>query len=332
MKRLIIGNVILILIFTNFSVFPQKSTLQKIPKDTSYTLYSAAKKMYKKFPQAILMKDILPNNVKVKKNIVYKKNGKRKLLLNIYYPSKFQKKVYPAILMIHGGGWSSGDISLIIPMAERIAAKGYITIAAEYRLSPESLYPAAIYDLKDAIIWMRENSKQFHIDTAKIAVYGCSAGGQLSALIGATNNNEKFEDKKNILKISSTVQAVIDVDGVVDFYGKNSEEIIKPSGKPTAAQKWFGVSAKDNPEIWKDASAISHVSKYYPPILFINSAVPRFHAGQDEMAQLLKKYKIYYEIHSIPQTIHTFWLFSPWFEQTFNLTVNFLQKVFYKNK
>ena len=330
MKRLIFDKLILVLTFINICAFSQKVTSQKFPKDTSYTLYSAAKKMYKKYPQANLVRDVLPANVKVKKNVVYKKIGNRELLLNIYYPAKFKNKVVPALLMIHGGGWSSGDISLVIPMAERIAAKGFVTVAVEYRLSPEALYPAAIYDLKDAIKWMRENAKQYHIDTSKVAVYGCSAGGQLSALIGATNDNIKFEDRNNNLKVSSNVQAVIDVDGVVDFFGKSSEEIIKPSGKPTAAQKWFGVSAKVNPEIWKDAGAINHVSKYYPPILFINSAVPRFHAGQHEMVQLLKKFKIFYEIYTMPQTIHTFWLFSPWFEQTINYTLNFLQKVFYK--
>lgn len=268
----------ILLLLANFAAAQELVTINGIPRDTSYTLFSAAKKMLKKFPDARLVTRHLPKNVKEDSNITYARIGTRELHLNVFYHAVETGKIYPGVLMIYGGGWRSGDTSLIIPMAERLAAKRFVTVTPEYRLSPEALYPAAVLDLKAAVRWMRSNAAKYHIDKNKIAAYGCSAGGQLAALLGTTNGDKKFEGDEGSENYSSDIQAIVNVDGVVDFFGKGSEEVKKDPGKPGAAQLWFGVSAKDNPQVWKEAGAYNHVSKNTPPIAFINSAVPRFHA------------------------------------------------------
>jgi pectinesterase len=299
-----------------------------LPRDTSYTLYSAAIKMHKKFPFAVLVIDSLPANVSEVKNIVFKKLQNRKLHLDIFYPIGSKTKKHPGVLMIHGGGWRTGDRNMIVPMAERLAARGFVTVTVEYRLSIEALYPAAVYDLKAAIRWMRANSRKYMIDSNRIAVYGCSAGGHLAALVGTTNGIKKFEGEDDFNNHSSKVDAIIDVDGVVDFFGKGSEEATKKSGKPSAAHLWFGVSAKQDSSVWRDAGPFNHTTKNTPPILFINSSKARFHAGRDEMIKKLKEFNIYSEVHTLKGTIHTFWLFQPWFDKTFNYTDKFLKTVF----
>ena len=65
------------------------------------------------------------------------------------------------ILLVHGGGWKSGDKSLQIPMAKALAARGYVTAVLEYRLSPEAKFPAALEDIQDALLWMKENAEHF---------------------------------------------------------------------------------------------------------------------------------------------------------------------------
>lgn len=326
MKNLM-SKVFLYLLCISAITFAQmKKSTTKIPRDTSYTLYSATIKMHKKFPYAKLVTDKLPSNVKEKKNIVYEHIGKRKLHLDVFYPLAKKSEKFPAVLMIHGGGWRSGNVQLVIPMAERLASEGFVTVAVVYRLSIEARYPAAVYDLKSAVRWMRASANKFKIDTNKIAVYGCSAGGHLAALIGTTNGDKKFEKDNSNKSYSSSVEAIVDVDGVVDFFGKGSEEVTKKSGKPSAAHLWFGVSAKEDSAVWKDAGPINHTGKNTPPILFINSAQARFHAGRDAMIKILNKYNIYSEVHTLPGTVHTFWLFEPWFKKTFNYTLNFLRK------
>lgn len=206
-------------------------------------------------------------------------------------------------------------------MAQQIAAKGYVTVAVEYRLSLETTYPAAVYDIKASIRWLRANAAKYNLDKNKIAVHGVSAGGQLAALVGTTNNMKAFEGTEGNVHESSAVQAIIDIDGVLAFKHHESAE-----GK--VAAEWLGGTYEEKPDVWTDASALTHVGKTTPPILFINSSTPRFHAGRDDMIALLNGFKIYSEVYTLPDTPHPFWLFHPWFTQTVEYTVNFLNKIF----
>lgn len=295
-----------------------------VQSDTSFTVYSAFNKAVKKYPFIKIVKPELPKNVIAEKNLVYKSLGNRKLHLDIFHPKGGNK--YPAVLLIHGGGWSSGDKSLLVPMAVKLSAKGYVTTPLEYRLSPEVKYPAAVYDIKAAIRWLKAKANVYNIDTNKIAVLGCSAGGHLAALVGTTNGIAKFEDKIGYPNHSSLVQAIVNIDGVLDFTDPHESGKDKDPLKPSAGKKWLGYSYKDNPGIWVEASSLTYTGKNTPPIAFINSSLARFHAGRSKMIDILKKYNIYYEVHTIPNTPHPFWLFHPWFEQAFKYVVNFLDK------
>ena len=113
----------LLLILFCFNLNAQENgTKNKIEKDTSYNFYSISAKMHKKFPDAKFILPNLPSNVKERKNIVYAKIGERKLHLDIFYPSD-KGKISSGIVLIHGGGWSSGNRELLIPMAEKLAAE-----------------------------------------------------------------------------------------------------------------------------------------------------------------------------------------------------------------
>src|ERR1035437_6259803 len=147
------------------------------PRDTSFTIYSAALKVTKQFPKAELVIPKLPKGVQEKKDIVYISYDSRKMHLDIYSPVK-KNKLYPAVILIHGGGWRSGKRQMEIPMAHFLASHGYVAATVEYRISTEALYPAPLIDLKAAIRWLRTNSVKYHIDTNKIAQIGCSSGGQ----------------------------------------------------------------------------------------------------------------------------------------------------------
>lgn len=304
----------------------ENAATQEIPRDTSYTSYSAAVKVYKKFPDVKLVIPGLPEGVAGHNDLVYASYGPRGLHLDLFTPTSKDAGQRPGVIIVHGGGWKSGDRSMLVPMAERLAAHGYVTAAVEYRLSIEALYPAAVYDLKAAVRWMRANAAKYNIDSTRIAVYGCSAGGELVSFLGTTNGIRKFEGNGECLDHSSDVQAVVNVDGLVDFTDTNSTKYDENPDKPSAAHLWIGASYKERPELWKGASPITYVSKKTPPIIFINSSMEHYHAGRDEMTAQLKTLGIYYEVHTLSGTPHTFWLFHPWFETTSNYTVNFLDR------
>lgn len=304
-------------------VFMSNWCIAQIPRDTSFTVYSAWEKEHTKYPFIAIAWPSLPRGVQAKHNLVYSSYGKRKLRADVFYPAKKNPKGSPGVLLIFGGGWRSGDKSQSIPMAEQLASRGYVAVAIEYRLSLEAAYPAAVYDIKAAIRWMRANAQRFGLDKTKIATHGVSAGGQLAALVGTTNGYKNLEGTGGHKEQVSDVQAIVDIDGILAF--KHPE-----SAEGAVAAAWLGGTFEEKPEVWKQASALTYAGKNTPPCLFINSSNPRFHAGRDDMIKMLDSHHIYSEVHTIPDTPHPFWLFHPWFTLVTQLTIDFLDKVFKK--
>ncbi len=298
-------------------------------RDTSFNNRQALLQLKGKYPQATVVNAKLPASVIEKRNITYTSIGKRSLLLDVFYPRKKQKKSIPAIVIVHGGGWRTGDRSQHIPLAYKLAEAGYVAVTVEYRLSTEALYPAAVHDIKASISWLKANSKFYNVNVNQIAIAGFSAGGQLAALVGTTNGLPPFEGNEGVTGYSSDVQAIIDIDGILAFIHPESGEG-DDSKRTSAATYWFGYNKEQNPALWHDASALSHVDKNTPPILFINSSVERMHAGRDDMRKKLDSLHIYSEVKQYPDTPHTFCLFNPWFEPVVNDITTFLSKVFVK--
>ena len=293
---------------------------QTIQKDTSYTVTSSYKKYIKEFPQIEIIKPQQFQNITEIENITYKKLNARELKLDAFINTSENN---PAVILVHGGGWKSGDKSHMKPMAQYIASKGYSCFAIEYRLSDEAQYPEGIFDIKQAIQFIRANASKFHVDTTKVAVLGTSSGAQMASLVGTTNNNSKFEEKTGY-KTSTEVQAIINLDGILAFKHPKSKE-----GK--MASWWLDGTYEEKPEIWKEASALTHIDENTPPTLFISSQYERFQAGREEMIEIMEKYQIYYQVENFPDSPHTFWLFNPWFKDTVNYVTTFLDKTFKKS-
>jgi pectinesterase len=307
-----------------------------VPPDTSFALYTTSVKISKDYPNSKLVVSEIPYGVIERKNEVYASYGKRKMYLDLYTPpgtkNIVEKQVlYPAVLMIHGGGWRSGFRQMERPMALYLASHGYVTATVEYRLSGEAKYPASVIDLRSAIKWLRKNAKKYNIDINKIASYGCSSGGQLAALLGTNNWTMKYQKRTIKFNHLEKIQCVIDIDGVLDMTDPNESGKDKDSLKPSSGKLWFGFSYNERPDLWKEASAINYISGESATYCFINSSLPRFHAGRDSVINMLNNYKIYSEVHTIPGTPHPFWLFHPWFDETCNYILNFLNKIFKEN-
>jgi acetyl esterase/lipase len=295
------------------------SSQQVILRDTSFTIQSTYEKERKKRSYIEIADPSIPKNVKKQTDISYKKVNGRQLLLDVFYP-KNNKKKKPAVLLIFGGGWRSGDKTQNHAMATELAKQGYIAVSAEYRLSLEAAYPAAVADLRDAVRWMRGHAEKYGLDPDKIAVMGCSAGGQLAALLGTTNKLTQFGGQP-IDTTRSSVQAILNIDGILAFRHPESAE-------GAVAAQWLGGTYEQQPGNWEEAAALNHVDASAVPVLFINSSIPRFHAGRDDMIRKLDSSGIYSEVHTIDDTPHPFWFFHPWFERTMQYANIFLKKIF----
>jgi acetyl esterase len=90
----------------------------------------------------------------------------------------------PAVVYIHGGGFTVGSVKMFDTVTTRIAAEvGAVVVSVEYRLAPEHPCPAAIEDCYAALVWTADNAAELGIDPSRIAVCGGSAGGGPAAAL-----------------------------------------------------------------------------------------------------------------------------------------------------
>ncbi len=164
-----------------------------------------------------------PANVAVEKDITYGKGGTEDLKLDLARPERAEGQL-PAIVYIHGGGWSGGARKDYGGEIQEAAKRGYVAVTVGYRLTrPDKEgkakypFPAQIEDCKCAIRWLRANAEKYHVDPNRIGATGGSAGGHLSLLVGVTGSEKKFDGTGGNPDASSQVQAVVNYFGPTDL-------------------------------------------------------------------------------------------------------------------
>ncbi len=127
----------------------------------------------------------------LQKNVEYSNPDHQHLQLDIALPQTGAGP-FPAVLCIHGGGFRAGTRDGYDGLCRKLAAAGYVAATVTYRLAPKYQFPAAIYDVKAAVRWLRANAKRYHIDPDRIGVTGGSAGGHLAQFLGVTAGVREF--------------------------------------------------------------------------------------------------------------------------------------------
>lgn len=127
-------------------------------------------------------------------------------LINTYVFNPFtETKSLPVIVYLHGGGMTSGDVSLYKNQMKLIAEKANAVIVfPEYRLSPECPYPGPVNDASGVIKWVSENKEVLNINPDQLILVGDSAGASLS-------NACILRDKNQLVK------KLIEIYPAVDF-------------------------------------------------------------------------------------------------------------------
>jgi acetyl esterase/lipase len=193
--------------------------------------------------------------------------------MDIYLPNEKQDK-YPVVVHIHGGAFMFGDKAdgQLAPVLTALQ-HGYAVISINYRLSGEAKFPAQIQDVKAAIRFIRANADKYALKADKIAVWGGSAGGHLSALAATSGDIKELEDLSlgNPTQ-SSRVQAVVDWFGPINFL--TMDDHFKASGKGKQDH-----NAADSPEsrLWgKAIQTIPDSVKIANPETYISADDPVF--------------------------------------------------------
>lgn len=293
------------------------------PGYTVFSVETAERGLLNRYPYVTRLSKELPPGVKATPGVTYARYGTREMKLDLFSP--VGKGARPAVIVVHGGAWITGRYTMENPFAAELARRGYVAATVEYRLSNEAKYPAQIHDLKAAVRYLRANAARYGIDPQRIAAVGASSGGHLVALLGATNGLKHFEGDGGNAGVASDVQAVVDIDGTATFIDSGNIEKEK-KGPLDTNTRLIGATYEERPEVWREASPITHVHSGSAPLLFINSSSYRPFQQREEMMGKLRALGIDSELVVIPDTPHPFWLFHPWFDQTIRHVEEFLKK------
>ena len=290
-------------------------------RDNSYTTASAFAAIRLAHPESTIVSMSATPEVVQDDDLIYATIGQRNLRTAVFYHRQKASHKRTAIIFLHGGGWRSGSPDQHHPLAQKLALLGYICFTPEYRLSGEARFPAAVHDIKAMIRWVRAHADDYHIDHDKIVIGGFSAGAELAAFVGTTDGIAKYSGLSTKEVDPAHVNAVLNIDGIVSFDHPESGEG-DDRQKLSAATLWLGDGKKNDPIRWKSASPLHYAGSTTPPTLFINSSIPRMHAGRDDYIRILSQHQIYTEVHTFPNAPHPFCLFEPWQTPTINIIDN----------
>jgi acetyl esterase len=253
--------------------------------------------------------------VTVKNDVTYRTVDGEQLGLDVYQPAK-KGKSRPAVVVVHGGGWTQGDKSWFAQQGNQLAARGFVAFSINYRLAPAHTYPAAVEDVEAAVEWVRKHAKEYGVDRKRIGALGGSAGAHLVGLLAT--------DGKGSLETGHRVAAVVSWSGPMDFVS------LAPAAATNAGSSFrtfLGCLPDACPDTYAAASPVTHVDKTDSPMLIVNSTnelVPQSQA--DAMKAALDKAGVANQAIILPGSAHSRAYSNQVWDQTVTFLENYLKK------
>lgn len=175
---------------------------------------------------------------------------------------------FPAVLVVHGGGWERGERQDMDFIAERLARAGFVAVNISYRFAPATTFPGQVYDLQQALHFMHAQARLYRIDTARIGAFGYSAGAHLVALLGTISDGDALDAPYG--GADTRLKAVV--------AGGTPSDLRKFEGGRLVPQ-FLGGDQTQVPQVYAQASPVTHVSPDDPPFFL-------YHGGLDMLVSV----------------------------------------------
>ncbi|HWI62254.1 MAG TPA: alpha/beta hydrolase, partial [Symbiobacteriaceae bacterium] len=161
----------------------------------------------------------------------------------------------PAVLVIHGGAWRSGDRKQLPALNRYLTARGFVTAAIDYRLAPKYRFPEALADVKAAVAYLKEHAAEFGIDPDRLVLMGRSAGAHLAVVATYTLKDAAIR-------------------GAVSYYGPFAlewgyDQKCKVLDVKTVLGDFLGGSPREARDVYHAASPYKLIHPEAPPILMV---------------------------------------------------------------
>jgi acetyl esterase/lipase len=229
----------------------------------------------------------------IEKDVVFGRGGETDLHCDIYRPLSSNGKRM-AVIHFHGGGFGGGSKDGLAERMKPWTAQGYVSIAAQYRLSGVAKWPAQMQDVKASIRWTRANAAKLGIDPQRIAVAGYSAGGHLALFAACTANRPEFEGDGGNRGVGTEVAACL------AFYA-----VTGPAW--SGWSRAFPLPAGSSEEAFRAAEPATYINAFPPTTLFhglADTTVPP--ESSQQFLQLLRDANIPAELHTFAGVPHEF--------------------------
>ena len=194
-------------------------------------------------------------------NVEYGEVGGQKLLLDAHVPDGSGK--FPVVLIVHGGGWSSGDREKDIVPVFAPFATNFTWFTISYRLAPTNHWPACYEDVLTAIRWVKKHAGEYKGDPDRIALLGYSAGGHLVTLAGTQAGDD------------TRVQAIAALAPPTDLVSDNERR----GGLSTSMRalfNWNSTNITDSARaVLKENSPLTYVKPGLPPFLILQGSADK---------------------------------------------------------
>jgi acetyl esterase/lipase len=244
-------------------------------------------------------------------DINYRKGGSR-ARLDIYRHKDVDVSRAPVLIQVHGGGWTIGDKGQQgLILMNRMAARGWVCVAMNYRLAPKHPFPAQIIDVKEAIAWVREHIESYGGDPSYLVVTGGSAGGHLAALAALTPQVKEYQP--GFEDADTSVSACVPFYGVYDLGGVTGDRAAVAMRDKYLGPRVFRKDPEADRAEFELASPITHVVPDSPDFFVIHGAndglvsVRQARAFVAKLREISRGVTTYLEL---PSTQHAFEVFS----------------------
>jgi acetyl esterase/lipase len=228
------------------------------------------------------------------RRLEYRRIGDQVLTLD-YYPAQGSGGA-PWVLVIHGGGWETGDSSQLSALNSVLARGGTAVFAINYRLAPKNKWPAPLEDAQAAVEFVRARASVFGIFPDKWAVLGRSAGAQIAGVLAYTM-------RENAPR------------GLVSLYGPTDLRLAWQSSKPgaileplTLLRNYLGGSPHEVPEQYQTGSPLLHATAASCPTLLAHGQADKlvWHRQSERLAARLRELGVPVAFLSLPWATHGF--------------------------
>jgi acetyl esterase/lipase len=216
-------------------------------------------------------------------DVIYGRKFGTALTLDVFRPA--EKANGLGLVFVVSGGWFSSHDGINQAFVKPFTARGYTVFAVVHGSQPKFTIPEAVSDMNRAVRFIRLHAKDYAIDPDRLGVYGASAGGHLSLMLGTAGTPGKADAADPVEREPSRVAAVACFFPPTDFlnYGKAGEHaigrgVLKDFAAPfdfreydPKAKKF--VSVEDEAKVLdlaRSISPINHVSSDDPPTLIIH--------------------------------------------------------------